>query len=55
MKIHYHFSPENVLFAGLSALIVFNLIRFVSIATADKEGAIGTAGRGLGSLIHFNP
>ncbi len=53
MKIHWHFSAENVLFAGVSAIVVMNLVRIGSAYLITKPGLPGTIGKALGSTIHF--
>lgn len=54
MRIHWHFSAENVLFAGISAIVVINFIRLGSakLAGSDNE-TFATAGRVIGSTVQF--
>ena len=53
MSGHWHVSAENVLIYGVSALIVFNLIRLLAAAMVGAGGAWEAPGKVLGGLIHF--
>lgn len=50
---HWHISIDNILLYGVSALIVFNVIRLVASLMVAKGGALETPGKVLGSLVHF--
>jgi hypothetical protein len=53
LKIHWHFSAENVLFAGISAIIVINLTRFAAAKMAAQPGVVGTIGNAIGATVTF--
>ena len=53
MKVHWHFSAEDVLVYGVSAIIVINLARMLSAQIADKPGLLGSLGRGVAATVHF--
>jgi hypothetical protein len=54
MREHVHSGPYAFLFAGVSALIFFNLLRFLAVWVADKPRFewISTM---IGGLITFAP
>lgn len=53
MQPHYHFNGDQVLFAGLSAIVVINLFRWLFAWLAQRSGVLGSIGTGLGGMVHF--
>lgn len=51
MNTHWHASIENILFVGVSAILVINLGRIVAGRMAAQSGAVGDLGRSLGALV----
>ena len=55
MANHVHTGPISILFAGLSAILVINLVRLGSakLATMDNS-TLAALGRTTGALVHFS-
>ncbi len=54
MRIHWHFSAENVLFAGVSAIVVINLVRWGSAKLAASDNTtVATVGTAIGGTVNF--
>lgn len=53
MQPHFHFNGDAVLFAGLSAIVVINLLRWLFGWLAQRGGTLGSIGAGLGGMVHF--
>lgn len=54
MRIHWHFSAENVLFAGLSAIIVINIVRLGSAKlAASNNDMVAKIGTSIGATVNF--
>lgn len=51
MSEHVHTGPVAFLFAGISALILFNLVKLAAVEFV-KRPATESVGRVLGSLVH---
>jgi len=51
MREHWHFSIENVLFAGISAIVVIRLTQIGAAWLGQKQGVLGTTGHVIGSLV----
>lgn len=47
---HFHFGVDSVLFAGISAIIVINLVRIAS-GLMIKTGTGENAGKALAALV----
>lgn len=55
MQEHLHTGPVNILVYGLSAWVVFNLIRFTAAAMVTSDNPmLDKVGRILGASISFN-
>lgn len=52
MREHVHTGPFAFLFAGISALVFFNVLRLIGIWAADKPGMEWLAGM-IGGAINF--
>ena len=50
MREHFHHDAVEIAFIGLSALLVFNLIRLVAAQLARAPGLIGQVGLAAGGL-----
>lgn len=50
---HFHFGVEAVLFAGLSAIVVINLLRLGLAPIASRDDRLGTIGKSAAALVHF--
>ncbi|MDE3096993.1 MAG: hypothetical protein KGK07_13475 [Chloroflexota bacterium] len=50
MEGHFHHDAVEIVFIGLSALLVFNLIRLVAAQLAKGPGLIGQIGLAAGGL-----
>jgi hypothetical protein len=54
MDKHWHSGAEHILLYGLSALIVFNLIKIIAAkAVSSSNNFVQTAGKVGGSLVHM--
>ena len=54
MREHYHSSVENVIFYGLSAILVINLTRIgASWAAKSQTPMLASAGKAVGALVTF--
>ena len=54
MEKHWHTGAEHILLYGLSAVLVFNLIKIISAKLVNSSnGALQTAGKVGGSLVHM--
>lgn len=42
-----------MLFAGLSAVLIINVLRWIFAWLAQRSGILGSVGAGLGGLVHF--
>lgn len=51
MKEHWHTSVDAILFAGISAIIVINLVRIIAAKAASRGGTLGQIGQSLGALV----
>lgn len=51
--MHYHFTIENIIFVGISALIFFNVWRIVAAWLVKQPGPLGSLGIAMGGLIKF--
>lgn len=54
MAPHFHFNGDAVLFAGLSAILVMNVLSWLFAWLAQRGGVLGSIGVGLGGLVHFS-
>lgn len=54
MAPHFHFNGDAVLFAGLSAILVIQVLRMLFAWLAQMDGPLGSVGAGLGGLVHFS-
>jgi hypothetical protein len=50
---HVHTGVISFLFAGISAVIFIQLVRLASAKLVDQGGAMESAGRTIGALVHF--
>jgi hypothetical protein len=53
MERHFHTNFESVLFAGLSAIVVINVIRIGAAWLGKQGGLAAKIGQGAGALVHF--
>lgn len=53
MQEHVHTGVVSFLFAGISAVIFFQLLRLSSAKMIEQGGALESAGRTLGALVEF--
>lgn len=53
MQTHWHFSIENVVYTGLSAIVVIHLIRFAAAQFVKQGGGIGQLGEAIGAVVNF--
>lgn len=54
MEKHWHTGAEHILIYGLSALLVFNLIKLISAKMVlSSNDTVATAGKVGGSLVHM--
>lgn len=53
MQEHVHTGVISFLFAGISALIFFQMIRLASAKMVEAGGSWESAGRTLGALVEF--
>lgn len=52
MSEHLHTGPVAFLFAGIAAIVVFNLVKIASAELVKRPGTEGI-GKIAGSLVHF--
>lgn len=53
MREHVHTGPFQFLFAGISALVFFNILRLIAIWAADRPGTEWLA-KMIGGAITFS-
>ena len=53
MREHIHTGPYMVVWAGMSALIFFNVLRFIAIWSADKP-SLEWLSKTIGGAITFS-
>lgn len=53
MREHVHTGPFNFLFAGISAVVFFNVLRLIAIFAADRPGMEWLA-KMIGGAINFS-
>ena len=51
MTPHWHASIDNVLLYGVSAIIVFNVVKLASAQLVKRGGALGELGASIGALV----
>jgi hypothetical protein len=52
MREHVHWGFTNVIFAGVSAIIVMNVLRLIAVAVDDKFPAVTHI---IGGALNFGP
>jgi len=50
MREHVHWGFTNVLFAGISAIIVMNVLRYIAVGVSDNLPAVSNI---IGGALNF--
>lgn len=53
MTPHFHSNIESVIFAGIAAILVINLVRMLAGLLAARSGIVGQLGSAIGATVHF--